>query len=66
MKVDLSKKDLGFLYCALNTYIRTHRTFSELKSASLKEMSIEFKELHDMAELCIKIDSLLKSKVDNQ
>lgn len=62
MKVELSKREIGFIVVALSRYIKRHELFSEIDNLSMGAIALHMKELSEAALLQKRLDEIFCGK----
>lgn len=57
IQINLTKRELGFLYASLSHHVRYHEFYGKIKGADFSEIKLYLSELAEMAELAQKIYS---------
>lgn len=60
MKVELNKREIGFIVVALSRYIKLHELFTDIRELNMSAISLYLHDLHDASRLAIRFDAILK------
>lgn len=57
IQINLTKRELGYLYSAISHHVRYHEFYGKIKGADFSEIKLYLSELAEMAGLAQKIYS---------
>ena len=57
MKIEVTKRELGFIICALSRYVKRHEIFKK-KDITMQSLALHFGELKEAAQLYLRLDEL--------
>lgn len=57
MKIEVTKRELGFIICALSRYVKRHEIFKK-KDITMQALALHFGELREAAQLYLRLDKL--------
>lgn len=57
MKIEITKRELGFIVCALLRYVKRHEIFTE-ENVTMQRLALHFKELGEATQLYLRLDKL--------
>lgn len=57
MKIEVTKRELGFIVCALTRYVKRHEIFTD-KNVTMQKLALHFMELGEATRLYLRLDKL--------
>lgn len=65
MKIEITKRELGFIICALIRYVKRHEIFTE-ENITMQALALHLGELRDAAQLYLRLDKLFTEGLDDE
>lgn len=61
MKIEITKRELGFIICALMRYVKRHEIFTK-ENMTMQALCLHFQELGEATQLYLRLDKLFTEK----
>lgn len=65
MKIEITKRELGFIICALIRYVKRHEIFTE-ENITMQALALHFGELREAAQLYLRLDKLFTEGLNDE